>query len=187
MIFSKNIFAELHKAFIFSINFCEYDYIQERAKPVLNHVGDLTRVCREDVCKRKGNGPRIMALALTIRSEREAFAIKTETERVSVFLPVLGLMAGCAAVLIVGLEWYFLTFILSVAIWSMGFNISCFPTDIYVLFFVFLQFLPSAFLIARFACMAINRNCRLRRIKKHSQELEILLSRNTEQNNADGE
>ena len=56
-----------------------YDYIQDKVKPTLNRAGELTRVCREDVCMKKENGPRMIALARTIRSEKEAFANNFDT------------------------------------------------------------------------------------------------------------
>ena len=71
-----------------------FEYIQGKAKSKLHHAGELTKVCRKDVCLKKKNGEIMIALAETIRSEKDAFADKTEEERVSLFLPTLGLMAG---------------------------------------------------------------------------------------------
>lgn len=205
-----------------------YEYIQEKMKPILNYAGDLTKVCRKDVCMKKENGLRIMALAETIRSEKEAFNIKTEEERVSMFLPTLGLMAGFSglcylllvpfyltsgnesilyileyisescflsslvtittlffknafptriSVFIAGLIWFFLPLsICFVALW-IGLNIICFSLDTYLYFFIFLQLLPSVFLMARFVCVSIKRYSRVRRIKKYSRELECLLNK----------
>ena len=78
---------------------------------------------------------------------------------------------------IAGLIWFFLPLsICFVALW-IGLNIICFSLDTYLYFFIFLQLLPSVFLMARFVCVSIKRYSRVRRIKKYSRELECLLNK----------
>lgn len=68
--------------------------IKESLKPVLNEAGKVTQVCRKDTYSKTESGRLLLAKADIIRGHKKAFEVETEAERLSAFMPAIGLTSG---------------------------------------------------------------------------------------------
>ena len=70
------------------------EFIQEKAQSTLNEAGAMTQRCRKDRLSKTEKGKKALGLADIIRGYKTAFEPKTEAEKLSSFLPAMGLTSG---------------------------------------------------------------------------------------------
>lgn len=70
------------------------EFIREQAHPILNKAGTATQRCRKDRLSKTEKGKKALGLADIIRGYKTAFEPKTEAEKLSSFLPAMGLTSG---------------------------------------------------------------------------------------------
>ena len=68
--------------------------IKDKFKPALNEAGKVTQTCRKDKYFKTEKGRQILGLANIIREHKKAFDAETEAERLSSFMPAIGLTSG---------------------------------------------------------------------------------------------
>lgn len=152
-----------------------YDFT-ERYRPKLNEVGAITQRIRTDRYSSTEEGKNMIALAETIRGEKDAFGVKTDEERSSLFLPSLGLLAGLVGLLYLLLVpfytmsnnvlfLYLLEYIseaawVSSAVTVLALSVkSAFPTRVSVLILSFMWFILSLVVIAIAYLFGWNISC----------------------------